>query len=146
MSHLGPSLLQLSLKLRVQLMLLMHLLLQHHGIHRGPVHVSHAHALAAAPRCIQVPWHRILFLQVPPLVLQTAACKHSAVSQPAVAQYPCRLFSSCPADQAVQVLSPHMRPAQHMPMGWQGCRMQSLCHYCTQAGILDRGAQRSLPP
>ena len=78
MSHLGPSLLQLSLKLRVQLLLLlMHLLLQHHGIHRGPVHVSHAHALAATARCVQAPRHRILLLQIPPLVLQTAARKHS---------------------------------------------------------------------
>ena len=73
MSHLGASLLQLSLQLRVQLLLLMHLLLQHHGIHRSPVHVSHVHALAATPRCVQAPRHRILLLQIPPLVLQTAA-------------------------------------------------------------------------
>lgn len=89
MSHLRPSLLQLSLKLRVQLLLLMHLLLQHHGIHRGPVHVSHAHALAATARGVQAPRHRILLLQIPPLVLQTAARKHSALSQAAVS--PARL-------------------------------------------------------
>ena len=95
MSHLGPSLLQLSLKLRVQLMLLMHLLLQHHGIYRGSVDVSHAHALATTPRCVQAPRYRILLLQVPPLVLQAAAHKHSAVSQAARTQHICKLFSSC---------------------------------------------------
>ena len=41
--------------------------------------------------------------------------------------------------KAVQVLD----HAQHMTMWWQGCRLQSFCKQCTQAGMLSRGAQCS---